>query len=111
MRTILLLIVSTSFMTLGWYGHLKFENKPLWLMIFASWEIALFEYFLAVPANRYGISEFTLPQLKIVQEIITLIVFAVLAAVVFQVKLGWNHLAGFACLVAAAFFIFSEIRF
>ena len=79
MRTILLLIGSNVFMTCAWYGHLKYRSSPLWIVILASWAIALFEYCLQAPANRIGYGEFTAGQLKIIQEIITLAVFAVFA--------------------------------
>jgi len=106
MHTILLLILSNSFMTFAWYGHLKDHSRPLWQIILISWGIALFEYALAVPANRLGYGEFTLAQLKTIQEIITLIVFAAFATFFFGEKLAWNHAVGFGFLVLAAFFIF-----
>lgn len=108
MPTILLLVLSNAFMTLAWYGHLKIHDKPLWQIILISWGIALFEYCLAVPANRLGYGQFTLAQLKTIQEIITLVVFALFATVFFGEKLAWNHAVGFVFLVAAAFFIFKK---
>lgn len=115
--TILLLIVSNVFMTFAWYGHLKLQatgiskNWPLILVILFSWGIALFEYSFMVPANRVGYSAnggpYSLFQLKVIQEVITLTVFTVLAMFVFSgEKLHWNHLAAFLCLVGAVFFVF-----
>lgn len=107
MFTILLLILSNVFMTFAWYRHLKTEHHaPLWIAILTSWGIAFFEYCLAVPANRIGYGRFTLPQLKVMQEVVTLAVFAIFAVVWFKAKLNLNHLwAGF-CLVGAVFFTF-----
>src|SRR3979409_556322 len=103
---ILLLTCSNIFMTVAWYGHLKFKKKPLLIVIFVSWGIAFFEYVLQVPANRWGNSVYTAPQLKIIQEVITLTVFAVFAMVVLHVKIRWNHLAAFVCILAAVAFTF-----
>ncbi len=104
---ILLLILSNVFMTLAWYGHLKFPTAPLWGVVLASWGIALIEYCLAVPANRIGYFHgWSGGQLKIAQEIITLIVFAVFAVVVLHEPLGWRHAGAFACLMGAAAFMF-----
>jgi len=104
--TIILLTLSNIFMTFAWYGHLKFPSVPLWQAILVSWGIAFFEYCLMVPANRWGYGTFTAVELKTIQEIITLTVFAAFAVLYLGEALRWNHLAGFACLVAAAFFIF-----
>ncbi len=98
---IVLLTGSNVFMTCAWYGHLKFTSKPLWAVILASWGIAFFEYVLQVPANRWGSSVYSAPQLKVIQEIITLAVFAGFAVVYLHVKLRWNHLAAFVCILAA----------
>jgi uncharacterized protein len=106
MWTVLLLIGSNVFMTTAWYGHLKYPHSPLWLAILASWGIAFFEYCLQVPANRLGYGEFNGAQLKTIQEIITLLVFAGFSVLYLGETLRWNHAAGFACLVAAAFFMF-----
>ncbi len=107
--TVVLLTVSNLFMTLAWYGHLKFTDKPLWIVIAASWAIALVEYCFAVPANRIGYeSGLTVGQLKVLQEVITLTVFAGVAVTMFGEKLKWNHLAAFVCLVAAVAFIFAD---
>ncbi len=108
MLTIALLVVSNVFMTFAWYGHLKYPHWPLWQAVLVSWGIAFIEYCLAVPANRYGYGTFTGVQLKTIQEIVTLAVFAVFAIVWLGEGLKWNHLAAFACLVGAAFFIFWE---
>jgi len=108
-RTILLLVLSNVFMTVAWYGHLKFTSKPLWLVIIASWGIALVEYCFAVPANRFGFQHgFAVGQLKVMQEVITLIVFAGFASLVLGEKLKWNHAAAFGCLVAATGFVFID---
>jgi len=102
-----MLVASNVFMTLAWYGHLKFDNKPLWLLIVASWGIAFFEYCLVIPANRIGFAQgLTVGQLKVMQEVVTLLVFAVFAALVMGEKLGWKHLGAFACLVGAVLFMF-----
>ncbi len=106
MRTVLLLVLSNTFMTFAWYGHLKHRDWPLWLAIVSSWGIAFFEYCLAVPANRWGYGRFTLPQLKVIQEVVTLGVFAVFAVVFMRQKLHLNHLWAGLCLVGAVFFTF-----
>jgi hypothetical protein len=106
MWTVVLLIFSNIFMTFAWYGHLKFRQEALWKVILVSWGIALFEYMLQVPANRLGAARFSPVQLKIMQEIITLTVFAVFTLFYFGEHLHWNHAAAGVCLVAAAFFVF-----
>lgn len=117
--TILLLIVSNIFMTLAWYGNLKLQelniitNWPLILIIIASWGIALFEYSFMIPANRIGSNinggPFTLFQLKVIQEVISLTVFTVMITFLFKGEhLQWNHIAAFLCLVAAVFFMFKK---
>ena len=103
---ILLLTVSNVFMTFAWYGHLKYKNKPLLFVMLASWGIAFFEYCLMVPANRWGSQNFTPYQLKIIQEVITLAVFIVFAVFYFDVRPAWNHVAAFACIIAAVAFTF-----
>jgi uncharacterized protein (DUF486 family) len=103
---ILLLMGSNIFMTFAWYGHLKFKEKPLWLVILASWGIALLEYCLAVPANRWGSANYSPYQLKIMQEVITLAVFIVFALFYFGIRPAWNHLAAFVCIIAAVAFTF-----
>jgi uncharacterized protein len=108
MSTVLLLILSNVFMTFAWYGHLKFGHAwPLWKAILVSWAIASIEYCLAVPANRLGYGSFTAFQLKIVQEVITLVVFMVFATTFLREKLAWNHVAAFLFLGGAAFFAFA----
>ena len=104
--TVLLLGISNVFMTFAWYGHLKFKDQPLWLVIVASWGIAFIEYCFAVPANRWGSAVYSPAELKAIQEIVTLSVFAVFAWGYLGESLRWNHAVGFALLVAAAFFIF-----
>lgn len=117
--TILLLIGSNIFMTLAWYGHLKMQQMnisnswPLIAVIAFSWGIAFFEYMLQVPANKMGFvgngGPFTLMQLKVIQEVISLTVFTVIAGMMFQgEQLHWNHLAAFLCLIAAVYFVFME---
>ncbi len=108
MATVALLILSNLFMTVAWYGHLKFIDQPLWKVVLISWGIAFFEYWLAVPANRIGYGMFSAAQLKTIQEIVTLAVFAGFSVFYLGEALRWNHLAGFACLVAAAFFMFQK---
>jgi len=109
MKTILLLTISNIFMTYAWYGHLKHMNsKPLWIAILLSWGIAFFEYCFQVPANRIGFEHFTLAQLKIIQEVITLVVFVGFAVWVMDQKLTWNFLWAGLCLVGAVFFIFKD---
>lgn len=108
-KTILLLLFANLFMTFAWYGHLKnFKDKSLLLAILVSWSIAFFEYCLQVPANRIGIGHFTLPQLKVLQEIITMVIFAVFAVLYMGVPLTKNFLWASLCLVGAAFFIFRD---
>ena len=103
-----LLIVSNVFMTFAWYGQLKYPGTSLWLVIPISWGIAFFEYCLAVPANRIGYTVYSAAQLKTMQEVITLAVFAVFSVTYLGEALKWNHLAAFGCLVLAAFFAFNK---
>ena len=108
MSTVLLLVLSNIFMTFAWYGHLKYGYAwPLWKAILVSWAIALFEYCLAVPANRLGFAHFSGFQLKIIQEVITIIVFIVFALTFLKEKLAWNYVVAFAFLAVAAFFAFA----
>ena len=101
------LVVSNIFMTFAWYRHLRFkETQPLWIAIVASWGIAFFEYLVMVPANRYGSARFSLYQLKLTQEAITLVVFVTFAFLYFGTKPQWNHLAAFVCILAAVAFTF-----
>ncbi|MGB3274287.1 MAG: DMT family protein [Xanthobacteraceae bacterium] len=105
---ILLLVASNVFMTFAWYGHLKFKGVALPLVIVASWGIALFEYCLAVPANRIGSEVYSAAELKTMQEVITLVVFAGFSVLYLKEPLGWNHGIGFALIAGGAFFIFHE---
>src|SRR3954463_11729594 len=107
MTTILLLLASNIFMTLAWYGHLKFPHLPMVAAIVIGWGIALVEYCFAVPANRIGYAHgFTGGQLKIIQEVITLSVFAVFATIVLKEPLTWRYLGAFVCILGAAAFMF-----
>lgn len=103
---IVLLLASNVFMTLAWYGHLKFTDRPLWLVVFASWMIALVEYCLAVPANRIGHQVYSAAELKTMQEVITLLVFAVFSVTYLKEALTWNHALGFGFIALGAFFVF-----
>jgi uncharacterized protein (DUF486 family) len=105
---ILLLLGSNIFMTFAWYGHLKYRESPITLAILASWGIAFFEYTLMVPANRIGAAVYSAPQLKGMQEVITLVVFAGFSAWYLGQPLKWNHWAGFALIAVAAWLIFLE---
>ena len=106
--TIGLLLASNIFMTFAWYGHLKFKTTALVTVIFISWGIAFFEYVLQVPANRIGHGYFSAAELKTIQEVITLSVFAVFSLLYLKEPLSWNHFVGFAFIAAGAFFIFHK---
>ena len=117
--SVILLVCSNVFMTFAWYGHLKMKEEFSWFsalpligVIAFSWGIAFFEYCLQVPANRLGFREnggpFDIMQLKVIQEVITLVVFAVFSCVAFKMELKWNHLAAFVCLVLAVYFVFKK---
>ncbi|MDF3832461.1 DMT family protein [Cupriavidus basilensis] len=103
---IALLLVSNAFMTVAWYGHLKFGDRPLYLVVLVSWLIALAEYCFAVPANRIGHSIYSAAELKTMQEVITLVVFAVFSVVYLGERLTLNHLVGFGFICLGAFFVF-----
>jgi uncharacterized protein len=103
-----LLIASNVFMTFAWYGHLKVHNRALWLIVLASWGIAFFEYCLAVPANRLGAASYTTAELKTMQEVITLVVFAGFSVLYLGEKLTINHAVGFALIMLGAFFVFKS---
>ena len=103
---ILLLIASNVFMTVAWYGHLRFKETPLITVIFVAWGIAFIEYCLAVPANRFGSAVYTTAQLKTMQEVITLVVFAVFSVLYLKEPMTWNYAIGFALIAAGAFFVF-----
>ena len=108
MTTIVLLTISNIFMTIAWYGHLRFKQSPLWIVIMISWGIAFLEYCFQVPANRIGHYQFTAAQLKTIQEVITLVVFSVFSVAYLKEQLKWNYVVGFALMVAAVFVIFKE---
>lgn len=111
LKTISLLLISNIFMTFAWYGHLKnLKEKPLYIAIFVSWLIALLEYIFQVPANRTGISHFSLPQLKIIQEVLTMVVFAVFSLTYMNTPLTKNFLWASLCLVGAIYFIFKDFH-
>jgi uncharacterized protein len=103
---ILLLVISNVFMTFAWYGHLKFTEKPLWVVVIASWSIAFIEYCFAVPANRFGHGFYSAAELKTIQEVVTLLIFAVFSATYLDEPLTINHAVGFALICAGVFFIF-----
>lgn len=103
---IILLTLSNVFMTFAWYGHLKYKSSPIWIAILASWSIAFFEYCLAVPANRAGSAVYSTAELKTIQEVITLAVFAGFSVLYLNEPITVNHLVGFALIVAGAYFIF-----
>lgn len=106
-QPVVLLLASNVFMTLAWYGHLNFKEKPLLIVILASWGIAFIEYCLAVPANRFGHGVYSAAELKTIQEVITLLVFAVFSIVYLKEALTWQHGVGFALIAAGAAFVFS----
>lgn len=106
LRSILLLTASNVFMTFAWYGHLRYKSSPLIFAILVSWGIAFFEYCLQVPANRIGSAALSTAQLKIVQEVITLVVFAVFSMSFLGEQLRWNYLAAAACMLGAVAFVF-----
>ena len=107
MLTALPLFISNIFMTLAWYGHLKFRDKSLWLAIAASWALAFFEYLFQVPANRIGSDRFTLVQLKVMQECITIVVFTIIVWLLFRQIPRWNNIVSFVFIVAAVYFTFN----
>ncbi len=108
MKTIALLVISNVFMTFAWYGHLRFKKSPIIIVILISWGIAFAEYCFQVPANRFGHGQFSAAQLKTIQEIITLIVFAVFSVFYLKEEFRWNHLVGFVLIIASAFFVFRK---
>lgn len=102
-----LLVISNIFMTWAWYGHLKsMKDSPLWIVILASWGIAFFEYCFQVPANRMGFLHFTLPQLKIIQEVITVLVFLGFSTFYMQQSFKWDYVWAGLCMVGAIYFVF-----
>jgi uncharacterized protein (DUF486 family) len=108
MRTIALLTISNIFMTFAWYGHLKYRSSPLWIAIVVSWSIALLEYCFMVPANRIGSYQFSTAQLKTIQEVITLVVFAGFSIFYLKEQFKWNYLVAFGLMVGAVFFMFKK---
>ena len=105
---VLMLFASNVFMTFAWYGHLKFKASPLPLVIMVSWGIAFFEYWLAVPANRWGSAVYSAAQLKTMQEVITLSVFSVFSVLYLGEEIKRNYAAGFGCIALAVFFVFHK---
>lgn len=105
---IILLTISNIFMTFAWYGHLKFKNTALWLIILVSWGIAFFEYCFQVPANRIGHTVYSAAQLKTIQEVITLIVFSIFSVLYLKEEFRWNYFVGFFFIILAVFFIFKR---
>lgn len=104
---IVLLTFSNVFMTFAWYGHLRFKEQPLVLVVIVSWFIAFFEYCLAVPANRYGSAVYSAAQLKTIQEVITLSVFAIFSVLYLKEPIGFSQMIGFGFIALGAFFVFS----
>ena len=103
---VILLALSNVFMTFAWYGHLNYRGTALWIAVLMSWGIAFFEYWLAVPANRVGYAVYSGAQLKTIQEVITLLVFAVFSVLYLKEQFTWNHVAGFTLIGAGAWFVF-----
>ena len=108
MKTIALLLLSNIFMTLAWYGHLKYKDVALWKVILISWGIAFFEYCLMVPANRFGSFQYSTAQLKVMQEVITLVVFAGFSVLFLKEEFKWNYAVGFVFILLAVFFVFKK---
>ena len=108
MRTIALLTISNIFMTVAWYGHLRFKNSALWKVIIISWLIAFAEYCFQVPANRFGHYQFSAAQLKTIQEVITLIVFCIFSVIYLKEEIKWNYIVGFLLIIAAVVVIFKK---
>lgn len=109
MRTVILLLISNTFMTFAWYGHLKHQGTAIWKVILISWGIAFFEYCFMVPANRFGAQEgFSGFQLKTIQEIVTLTVFALFAVFYLKEPFRWNYLISFAFILGAVYFMFKK---
>lgn len=105
---ILLLTISNVFMTFAWYGHLRFKSYSLWVVVLSSWLIAFFEYCFQVPANRIGHEFYTATQLKVMQEIITLIIFVIFSVLYLKEDFRWNYAVGFALILLAVFFVFKK---
>lgn len=105
MQTIILLVLANVFMTFAWYGHLKYKSFSLWKVVLVSWLIALPEYCFQVPANRLGYGQFSVTQLKIIQEVITLIIFCLFSVMYLKEELKWNDLVAFLLIIGAVFFV------
>jgi uncharacterized protein len=109
MRTVVLLTISNLFMTIAWYGHLKFKEVALWKVVLVSWLIAFVEYCFQVPANRWGHqAQYSAAQLKTLQEVITLVVFSGFSVMYLREPLRWNYMVGFGLIIAAVFFVFKK---
>lgn len=108
MKTVALLAVSNVFMTVAWYGHLKYKESTLWKVIIISWLIAFLEYCFQVPANRMGHSQFSAAQLKIIQEVITLVAFGLFSVLYLKEAFRWNYAVAFILIIAAVFFMFKS---
>ncbi|MDD5456302.1 MAG: DMT family protein [Candidatus Margulisbacteria bacterium] len=108
MATIVLLTISNIFMTVAWYGHLRFTKSPIWIAIFVSWIIAFAEYCFQVPANRIGYAHFNAAQLKTIQEVINLVIFSFFSVLYLKESFKWNYLVGFALIAVAVFVIFKK---
>ena len=108
MKPIILLTISNLFMTFAWYGHLKFRQAPILTVILISWGIAFFEYCFQVPANRLGSYQFSAAQLKVMQEVITLVVFCAFSVLYLKEELKWNYIVGFMFIIGAVFFVFKK---
>ncbi len=106
MRTIVLLTVSNTFMTFAWYGHLKFRETAMWKVVLVSWGIAFFEYCFMIPANRIGSIQYSTPQLKVIQEAITLVVFGFFSVLYLREELKWNYIVAFLFILGAVYFAF-----
>jgi uncharacterized protein (DUF486 family) len=107
MTTALLLVLSNVFMIFAWYGHLKFKDKPVWILIVLSWGLAFFEYLFQVPANRIGSTRFSLMQLKVMQECITIVVFTIIVGLLFRQMPRWNNIVSFLLILGAVYFTFN----
>lgn len=105
---VVMLVASNVFMTFAWYGHLAHPNRPLWMVVVVSWGIAFFEYCIAVPANRWGHAFYSAAELKTIQEVVTLAVFAVFSVFWLRESLSWNHVVGYGLIALGAFFVFQK---
>jgi uncharacterized protein len=108
MKTVILLLISNIFMTFAWYGHLKFKSATMYMAILVSWLIAFVEYCFMIPANRIGYGQFTAAQLRTIQEVVSLSVFAVFSVVYLKEELKWNYLVGFGFIIMGVFFVFKK---